>query len=76
MIKLTELIKKDCNCGSSCCSVKESVEDKNRSRKNFNLMKHEGGFRDKMFKLEPLFLWILFEKIVISQNNLKIIKIM
>ena len=53
MIKLTELIKKDCNCGSSCCSVKESVEDKNKEKKKFqSRMKHEGGFRDKMFKLE------------------------
>ena len=57
MIKLTELIKKDCNCGSSCCSVKESVEDKNKAKKKFQaLMKHEGGFRDKMFKLEQAFL--------------------
>ena len=56
MIKLTELIKKDCNCGSSCCGVNESIEDKNRARKNFNLsLKFEGGFRDKMFKLEQDF---------------------
>ena len=57
MIKLTELIKKDCNCGSSCCGVKESVEDKNRAKKKLqSLMKHEGTFRDKMFKLEQAFL--------------------
>jgi hypothetical protein len=57
MIKLKELIKEECNCGSSCCGVNESVEDKNRANKKFqSLMKHEGGFRDKMFKLEQAFL--------------------
>ena len=57
MIKLKELIKEDCKCGSSCCGVNESVEDKNRAKKKFqSLAKHEGGFRDKMFKLEQAFL--------------------
>ena len=49
--------KEDCDCGGSCCGVVESVEDKNRAKKKFqSLMKHEGGFRDKMFKLEQAFL--------------------
>ena len=49
--------KEDCDCGGSCCGVVESVEDKNRANKKFqSLMKHEGGFRDKMFKLEQAFL--------------------
>ena len=57
MIKLKELIKEECNCGSSCCGVNESVEDKNRAKKKFqSLAKLEGGFRDKMFKLEQAFL--------------------
>ncbi len=47
----------NCDCGGSCCGVKESVEDKNRAKKKLqSLMKHEGGFRDKMFKLEQAFL--------------------
>ena len=46
-----------CDCGGDCCSVNESVEDKNRAKKKLqSLMKHEGGFRDKMFKLEQAFL--------------------
>jgi len=57
VIKLKELIKEECNCGSSCCGVNESVEDKNRAKKKFqSLAKLEGGFRDKMFKLEQAFL--------------------
>ena len=57
MIKLKKLIKEDCNCGKTCCSVNESVEDKNKAKKKLqSLMKHEGGFRDKMFKLEQAFL--------------------
>jgi hypothetical protein len=47
----------NCDCGGSCCDVKESVEDKNEAKKKLqSLMKHEGGFRDKMFKLEQAFL--------------------
>tara|TARA_Y100001938_G_scaffold139368_1_gene206162 strand:+ start:546 stop:854 length:309 start_codon:yes stop_codon:yes gene_type:complete len=46
-----------CDCGGDCCSVNESVEDRNRAKKKLqSLMKHEGGFRDKMFKLEQAFL--------------------
>ena len=57
MIKLKELIKEKCNCGSSCCGINESIEDKNRAKKKFqSLAKFEGGFRDKMFKLEQAFL--------------------
>ena len=56
MIKLKELIKEECNCGSSCWGVNESVEDKNRAKKKFqSLMKHEGGFRDKMIRVEQAF---------------------
>ena len=28
MIKLKDLIKKECGCGDSCCTVKESVNEK------------------------------------------------
>ncbi len=57
MIKLKELIKEKCNCGSSCCGINESIEDRNKAKKKFqSLAKLEGGFRDKMFKLEQAFL--------------------
>ena len=47
----------NCDCGGSCCGVNESIEDKNRAKKKLqSLMKYEGGFRDKMFKLEQAFL--------------------
>ena len=47
----------DCDCGGSCCGVVESVQDKAVAQKKLqSLMKHEGGFRDKMFKLEQAFL--------------------
>ena len=52
-----EFRKHTCECGGDCCSVNESVEDKNRAKKKLqSLMKHEGTFRDKMFKLEQAFL--------------------
>tara|TARA_B100000575_G_scaffold294501_1_gene310880 strand:- start:1420 stop:1725 length:306 start_codon:yes stop_codon:yes gene_type:complete len=57
MNKWYEFRKHSCECGGDCCSVNESVEDKNRAKKKLqSLMKHEGGFRDKMFKLEQAFL--------------------
>tara|TARA_R100001443_G_C3272235_1_gene158307 strand:- start:195 stop:479 length:285 start_codon:yes stop_codon:yes gene_type:complete len=57
LIKLKELIKEKCNCGSSCCGINESIEDRNKAKKKFqSLAKLEGGFRDKMFKLEQAFL--------------------
>ena len=52
-----EFRKHSCECGGECCSITESIEDKNRAKKKFqSLAKHEGGFRDKMFKLEQAFL--------------------
>jgi hypothetical protein len=49
--------KEDCDCGGSCCGVVESVQDKAVAQKKLqSLIKHEGGFRDKMFKLEQAFL--------------------
>ena len=57
MIKLKELIKEECNCGSSCCGVNESIADKNKAKKIFqSIMKKEGEFRNRMFKLEQAFL--------------------
>ena len=57
MIKLKELIKHDCECGNSCCSVNESTQDKIRAEKKFrSLMRQEGNLRDRMFKLEQAFL--------------------
>ena len=55
MIKLKELI--DCSCGSDCCSLNESTEDKIKAQKKFqSLMRQEGLMRDRMFKLEQAFL--------------------
>ena len=57
MIKLKELIKHNCECGNSCCSVNESAEDKIKAQKKFqSLMRQEGLMRDRMFKLEQAFL--------------------
>ena len=57
MIKLKELVKQQCECGESCCSVNESTEDKIRAQKKFqSLMRQEGLMRDRMFKLEQAFL--------------------
>ena len=57
MIKLKELVKQQCECGDSCCSVNESTEDKIRAQKKFqSLMRQEGLMRDRMFKLEQAFL--------------------
>ena len=52
-----EFRKHSCECGGDCCSITESIEDKNRAKKKFqSLAKLDGGFRDKMFKLEQAFL--------------------
>ena len=57
MIKLKELVKHDCHCGNDCCTVNESQQDKLKAQKKFQaLMKEEGKFRDRMFKLEQAFL--------------------
>ena len=55
MIKLKQLI--NCSCGSDCCSLNESTEDKIKAQKKFqSLMRQEGLMRDRMFKLEQAFL--------------------
>ena len=52
MIKLKELVKHECNCGKSCCTVTEDVKHITRAKKIVqNLQKDESRFRLDMWEL-------------------------
>ena len=52
MIKLKELVKHQCECGNSCCSVNESADDARVSQKKLQqLMKNESSLRLSMYEL-------------------------
>jgi hypothetical protein len=59
---LTDIMnKKDCDCGGSCCEVKEVVsegpDDVRRAKKELQrVMKVEAKLRERMLKLEQIFL--------------------
>tara|TARA_B100001996_G_C18351430_1_gene474135 strand:- start:112 stop:462 length:351 start_codon:yes stop_codon:yes gene_type:complete len=49
--------KHNCDCGGSCCTVTEGPDDSRKAKKELQrLMKAEGKFRDRMYKLEQSFL--------------------
>ena len=62
MIKLKNLIKDvtekhNCDCGGSCCTVTEGPDEIRKSKKELQkLVKAESKLRDKMMKLEQVFL--------------------
>jgi len=52
VIKLKELVKHECNCGKSCCTVTEDVKHITRAKKIVqNLQKDESRFRLDMWEL-------------------------
>ena len=61
---LTSIIEKskDCDCGGTCCGVKEAVvtegpDDVRKSKKELQrIMKAEAKLRERMMKLEQIFL--------------------
>ena len=49
--------KHNCDCGGSCCTVSEGPDEKIKAKKELQrLMKVEAKFRDRMLKLEQVFL--------------------
>ena len=61
---LTSIIEKskDCDCGGTCCGVKEAVvtegpDDVRKAKKQLQmLIKEEAKLRDRMMKIEQIFL--------------------
>ena len=52
MIKLKELVKHECNCGKSCCTVTEEIKHVVKGKKKLQrLMKDEATFRLHMWEL-------------------------
>ena len=57
MIKLKELIKDECHCGESCCSITEGPDEQRPADKEVQrLVKAEAKLRERMQKLEQIFL--------------------
>ena len=57
MIKLKELIEDKCNCGDSCCSITEGPDEQRPADKEVQrLVKAEAKLRERMLKLEQIFL--------------------
>ena len=57
MIKLKELIKDDCHCGKSCCSITEGPDEQRPADQEVQrIVKAEAKLRERMFKLEQIFL--------------------
>ena len=57
MIKLKELIEDKCNCGDSCCSITEGPDEQRPADKEVQrLIKAEAKLRERMIKLEQIFL--------------------
>ena len=55
---LTDVMnKKDCDCGDVCCTVTEGPDEKNKAKKEIQrVMKAEAKLRERMYKLEQIFL--------------------
>jgi len=52
MIKLKELIKDECHCGKSCCTVTEDVKHISKAKKKLQqLMKNESSLRGTMYQI-------------------------
>ena len=58
MLKLKELITHECECGGTCCkTISEGPDEARKAKKELQrLMKTEAKFRDRMMKLEQVFL--------------------
>ena len=49
--------KHNCDCGCSCCTVTEGPDEKNKAKKEIQrVMKAEAKLRERMYKLEQIFL--------------------
>lgn len=49
--------KHNCDCGGSCCTVTEGPDEKNKAKKEIQrVMKAEAKLRERMYKLEQIFL--------------------
>ena len=57
MIKLKELIKDECHCGDACCSITEGPDEQRPADLEVQrLVKAEAKLRERMLKLEQIFL--------------------
>ncbi len=57
MIKLKELLKDECNCNDTCCSITEGPDEQRPADKEVQrIVKAEGKLRERMLKLEQIFL--------------------
>ena len=57
MIKLKELIKDKCHCGESCCSITEGPDEQRPADQEVQrIVKAEAKLRERMLKLEQIFL--------------------
>ena len=53
MIKLKELIKDECHCGESCCSITEGPDEQRPADQEVQrIVKAEAKLRERMLKLE------------------------
>lgn len=57
MIKLKELLKDECNCNDTCCSITEGPDEQRPADKEVQrIVKAEAKLRERMLKLEQIFL--------------------
>ena len=72
MIKLKELIEDKCNCGDSCCSITEAPDEQRPADKEVQrLVKVEAKLRERMLKLDQIFLRDARPENVKLANDLK-----
>ncbi len=57
MIKLKELIEDKCNCNDTCCAITEGPDEQRPAdREVQRIIKAEAKLRERMLKLEQIFL--------------------
>ena len=57
MIKLKELIQDKCNCNDTCCTITEGPDEQRPADKEVQrIVKAEAKLRERMIKLEQIFL--------------------
>ena len=57
MIKLKELIQDKCNCNDTCCTITEGPDEQRPADKEVQrLVKAEAKLRERMLKLDQIFL--------------------
>ena len=57
MIKLKELIQDKCNCNDTCCTITEGPDEQRPADQEVQrIVKAEAKLRERMLKLEQIFL--------------------